>query len=245
MLTVKALCLINRADVVVYDRLVSEEVMGLVPAGVSRIFVGKEDGNHSVAQEDINQILVRLARSGRKVVRLKGGDPFVFGRGGEEAEHLAKHGIDYEIVPGVTAATACTAYAGIPLTHRDLSHGVTFVTGHGNNGRSLEEEIAERYAVDRGATLVIFMGLGRLAQILDALKDRGMSGNMPMALIEKGTTRDQRCVLTTVDSACRDATIAGLAPPTLIVVGEVVRLADTLSWFVPKADGRDAKTVGG
>jgi uroporphyrin-III C-methyltransferase/precorrin-2 dehydrogenase/sirohydrochlorin ferrochelatase/uroporphyrin-III C-methyltransferase len=227
--------LINRADVVVYDRLVSDDVMRMVPAGVSRIFAGKETGNHPVPQHEINDTLVRLARAGRKVVRLKGGDPFVFGRGAEEALYLAERGIDFEIVPGITSATACTSYAGIPLTHRDYAQSVIFITGHGRKGKLLEKEIARQYGGNRNATLVVFMGVGRLRQIMAALIDGGMSRDTPVALIERGTTSDQRRVLTTVGRASIDAVDTDLAAPALIVIGKVVELAGRLDWFVPAA----------
>ncbi len=217
----------------VYDRLVSDDVMRMVPAGVSRIFAGKETGNHPVPQHEINDTLVRLARAGRKVVRLKGGDPFVFGRGAEEALYLAERGIDFEIVPGITSATACTSYAGIPLTHRDYAQSVIFITGHGRKGKLLEKEIARQYGGNRNATLVVFMGVGRLRQIMAALIEGGMSRDTPVALIERGTTADQRRVLTAVGRASIDAVEAELAAPALIVIGKVVELAGRLDWFVP------------
>ncbi len=244
LLTVKALCLINRADVVVYDRLVSNEVMQLVPPGVSRIFVGKKTGSHSTPQDEINELLVRLARGRRKIVRLKGGDPFLFGRGGEEAEYMRQHGIDFEIVPGVTAATACAAYAGIPLTHRDLAHGVVFITGHGQAGCDMERRIIDEYHANKDSTIVIYMGLGRLQKIFQALIDSGMPDTMPVALIERGTTTAQHRVLTSAAQAYTDAVAASLEPPTMIVIGEVVRLASVLDWFIPEQSATDGqKTV--
>ena len=245
LLTVKAMCLINRADVVVYDRLVSEEVMQLVPTGVSRIFVGKQNGNHHMRQDEINELLGRLARTGRTVVRLKGGDPFVFGRGGEEAQYLAENRIDFEVVPGVTAATACAAYAGIPLTHRDLSQGVVFVTGHGKEGLWLDQEIAQLYKANRNSTLVVYMGLARIDAIMTVLIDVGMDGDTPVALIERGTTRRQRRVLTTVAAAHTDALRLTLSAPTLIVIGEVVRLANMLDWFAPDDQELQRLNTGG
>ncbi len=234
LLTVKALCLINRADVVVYDRLVSDEVMQLVPPGVSRIFVGKKTGAHPTPQNEINELLVRLVRGQRVVVRLKGGDPFLFGRGGEEAEYLCRHGVRFEVVPGVTAATACAAYAGIPLTHRDLARGVVFVTGHGQAGRGMEQRIVDEYQANKDSTLVIYMGLGRLQKIFRALIDNGMPDTTPVALIEQGTTTAQRRILTTAVRAHVDAVASAFKPPTMIVIGDVVRLATTLDWFVPE-----------
>ena len=239
LLTVKALCLINRADVVVYDRLVSDEVMQLVPPGVSRIFVGKKTGCHPTPQDEINELLVRLARGQRKVVRLKGGDPFLFGRGGEEAEYLQHHGVRFEVVPGVTAATACAAYAGIPLTHRDLAHGVVFITGHGQAGCTMEQRIADEYQANKDSTLVIYMGLARLEKIFCKLIAGGMPETTPVALIEQGTTSTQRRVLTTASQAHDDAASAMLKSPTLIVIGAVVGLASVLDWFVPEQSATD------
>ena len=233
LLTVKAMCLINRADVVVYDRLVSDEVMRMVPPGVSRIFVGKADGNHYLDQEEINQLLVRLARSRRRVVRLKGGDPFTFGRGGEEALYLARHQVDFEVVPGITAASACGAYAGIPLTHRDLAQAVIFVTGHGSSEHDLGRRIAEQYADNLDATLVVYMGLGQLPAIMSALIERGVPMCTPVALIEQGTTANQRRVLSTVAQAGAQARQHGLNPPTLVIIGKVVGLAPVIDWFEP------------
>ena len=233
LLTVKAICLINRADVVVYDRLVSDEIMDLVPSGVFRVFVGKKSGCHAKSQDEINEILVRLGKSRRTVVRLKGGDPFLFGRGGEEAEYLVQHGVDFEVIPGVTAATACAAYAGIPVTHRDHAHGVVIETGHGYNGTSAEQRIVNTYQANRKSTMIIYMGLGRLQNIFDSLIDGGMPSDMPVALIEHGTTASQRRVLTTAQSAHIDSISAGLESPTLIVIGSVVRLATILDWFIP------------
>jgi uroporphyrin-III C-methyltransferase/precorrin-2 dehydrogenase/sirohydrochlorin ferrochelatase/uroporphyrin-III C-methyltransferase len=243
LLTVKALCLISQADVVLYDRLVSDEVMGLVPPGVPRIFVGKQTGCHPVPQPEINGTLVRLARAGRRVVRLKGGDPFLFGRGAEEALHLADHGVDFEVVPGISSASACTAYAGIPLTHRDYAQGVVFVTGHGRSGRPLEREIAEHYARNPNATIVVFMGLARIQRIAAALIRGGMSPDMPAALIARGTTEAQRRVLTTLRQAADDA--AGLGTPALIVVGRVVELAGRLDWFLPVGERDSERTQSG
>jgi uroporphyrin-III C-methyltransferase/precorrin-2 dehydrogenase/sirohydrochlorin ferrochelatase/uroporphyrin-III C-methyltransferase len=163
LLTVKALRLIQQADVVVYDRLISQAILALIPAGSKRIFVGKETGKHHMGQDEINALLVKLAITGRSVVRLKGGDPFIFGRGSEEAMYLANHGVSFEVVPGITSASACTAYAGIPLTHRGVVSGVTFVTGHCRSDKPLDlnwEKLA-----DPGSTLVIYMGLANLQQI--------------------------------------------------------------------------------
>jgi uroporphyrin-III C-methyltransferase len=229
LLTVKAQRLLQRADVVVYDRLVSAEVLAVVPHGVARICVGKGPSNHSAGQEEINRLLVSLARNGRRVVRLKGGDPFVFGRGGEEAQYLARHAIAFEVVPGVTAATACATYAGIPLTHRGLATSVQLITGHRRNNEPLD--IAWDKLADPEATIVVYMGLANVAEICAALIAAGLPGATPAASIENGTTPAQRRCITTL--AELPTTIAGmrLQPPVLFVIGQVVALARELDWF--------------
>jgi uroporphyrin-III C-methyltransferase len=244
LLTIKAQRLLQQADVVVYDRLVSPEVLAIVPQGVARICVGKGPGNHSAVQQEINRLLVSLARGGRRVVRLKGGDPFVFGRGSEEARHLSRHGIAFEVVPGVTAATACAAYAGIPLTHRGLATGVHFVTGHRHNNEPLD--IAWDKLADPQSTIVVYMGLANVAEICTALIAAGLPGATPAAAIENGTTPAQRRFITTL--AGLPATIAGsrLQPPVLFVIGKVVALARELDWFsVGETTGLRADVRGG
>ncbi len=229
LLTVKAQRLLQEADVVVYDRLVSPEVLAIVPQGVARICVGKGPGNHSAGQQEINRLLVSLASRGRRVVRLKGGDPFVFGRGSEEAQHLARHGIAFEVVPGVTAATACAAYAGIPLTHRGLATGVHFVTGHRHNNEPLD--IVWDKLADPQSTIVVYMGLANVDEICAALIAAGLPGATPAAAIENGTTPAQRRCITTL--AELPARISGLhlQSPALFVIGKVVALAHELDWF--------------
>jgi uroporphyrin-III C-methyltransferase len=244
LLTVKALRLIQGTDVVVYDRLVSEEILALIPSGVSRIFVGKAHGSHPMPQEDINRLLVHLARGGRRVVRLKGGDPFVFGRGGEEAEHLARHGIAFDVVPGVTAATACAAYAGIPLTHRGLSTGVRFVTGHCRGDTPLD--LDWEGLVDADTTLVVYMGLAQIGEISARLMAAGLDRVTPAAAIERGTTRCQRRILTTLEALPAAVAAHALEAPTTFVIGRVVALAQTLDWFAPAAvPGSDMDAPGG
>jgi uroporphyrin-III C-methyltransferase/precorrin-2 dehydrogenase/sirohydrochlorin ferrochelatase/uroporphyrin-III C-methyltransferase len=229
LLTVKAERLLREAEVVVYDRLVSEDLLELIPAGVSRIYVGKQPGRQHVPQEEINRMLVRLARSGHRVVRLKGGDPFVFGRGGEEALHLARHGVPYEIVPGVTAAMACAAYAGIPVTHRGLARGVQLITGHCQAGQPLD--LDWQALVSSRSTLVVYMGLANLVEIRDGLIGAGMNVATPAAVIENGTTRAQRRIITTLGALAESVANAGVTAPALFIIGDVVSLATELDWF--------------
>lgn len=225
LLTVKALRLIHAADVVVYDRLVSPEIMALVPHGTARIFVGKAAGRHALPQNEINQLLVQLGRSGRTVVRLKGGDPYVFGRGSEEALVLAEHGIPFDVVPGISAAAGCTAYAGIPLTHRGLAHGLRFVTGHVRDDGELDLDWDK--LADPDATLAIYMGLANVGLLATKLMAAGLPGSTPAAAIERGTTPEQRVVLTTL--AELPAAVVGLEAPTMLVIGKTVALAAKLA----------------
>ncbi len=226
LLTLHALRQMQQADVVVYDRLVSDEVMALVRRDAKRIFVGKQAGNHCVPQEGINQLLLEEAKKGQRVVRLKGGDPFIFGRGGEELETLVGSGIGFQVVPGITAASGCAAYAGIPLTHRDHAQSVRFVTAHGKGGaQDLDWPLL---AKDR-QTLVFYMGLSSCATIREQLLAHGKTGNTPVALIERGTQPCQRVIRGTLDQL--PALAVGVESPALIMVGSVVTLADQLAWF--------------
>ncbi|HDX8352466.1 TPA: uroporphyrinogen-III C-methyltransferase [Aeromonas dhakensis] len=226
LLTLHALRQMQQADVVVYDRLVSDEVMALVRRDAKRIFVGKQAGNHCVPQEGINQLLLEEAKKGQRVVRLKGGDPFIFGRGGEELETLVGTGIGFQVVPGITAASGCAAYAGIPLTHRDHAQSVRFVTAHGKGGaQDLDWPLL---AKDR-QTLVFYMGLSSCATIREQLLAHGKGGDTPVALIERGTQPSQRVIRGTLDQL-PELTI-GVESPALIMVGSVVTLADSLAWF--------------
>jgi uroporphyrin-III C-methyltransferase len=229
LMTVKAVRLLQEADVVVYDRLVSSEILDLIPAGVSRISVGKEAGKHCVPQNQINETIVNLAKKGHNIVRLKGGDPYMFGRGGEEVIALRKHNIKFEVVPGVTAASGCGAYAGIPLTHRGLSRSVRFITGHFNNNEPLD--IDWQRVADPDCTLVIYMGLGNLSQICNSLINAGLSSSTPAAAIESGTTKKQQRVLSQLDQLHDAVSQAGLKAPVMIIIGEVVTLAEELDWF--------------
>lgn len=226
LLTLHALRQMQQADVVVYDRLVSDEVMALVRRDAKRIFVGKLAGNHCVPQEGINQLLLEEAKKGQRVVRLKGGDPFIFGRGGEELETLVGSGIGFQVVPGITAASGCAAYAGIPLTHRDHAQSVRFVTAHGKGGaQDLDWPLLAR---DR-QTLVFYMGLSSCATIREQLLAHGKGGDTPVALIERGTQPSQRVIRGTLDQL--PALAIGVESPALIMVGSVVTLADSLAWF--------------
>jgi len=230
LVTVKALRLLQAADVVVYDRLVATEILDLIPRGTTRIYVGKADGNHSMPQPRINELLVKLARGGHRVVRLKGGDPFLYGRGSEEAGHLATHGIPFEVVPGITAA-ACTAYAGIPLTHRGLANGVRILTGHSCG----ELETDWDAVTDADTTLVIYMGAHNLPAVCARLARAGLAPDTPAAAIENGSTPRQRHLVSTLAQLPARAAGFGLRSPALIVVGRVVSLADSLQWFTPAA----------
>ncbi|MFQ2074983.1 siroheme synthase CysG [Aeromonas veronii] len=226
LLTLHALRQMQQADVVVYDQLVSDEVMALVRRDAKRIFVGKQAGNHCVPQEGINQLLLEEAKKGQRVVRLKGGDPFIFGRGGEELETLVGSGIGFQVVPGITAASGCAAYAGIPLTHRDHAQSVRFVTAHGKGGaRDLDWPLL---AKDK-QTLVFYMGLSSCATIREQLLAHGKASNTPVALIERGTQPCQRVIRGTLDEL--PALAVGVESPALIMVGSVVTLADRLAWF--------------
>ncbi len=227
LLTLKALRLIQTADVVIHDRLVSQPIMNLIPASTRRVYVGKARSDHAVPQEDINQLLISEARAGHNVLRLKGGDPFIFGRGGEELEQLAEAGIAFEVVPGITAASGCAAYAGIPLTHRDYAQSVRFITGHlKNDGVNLHwPEL-----MDPQQTLVFYMGLVGLQSICAQLITHGRDPQTPVALIEKGTTSDQRVIIATLASISERVVAEKVSAPTLTIIGDVVRLHEKLHW---------------
>jgi len=239
LLTVKALRLIGAADVVVYDRLVSDAVMALTPPGTTRIFAGKVARNHHMPQPDINDLLVGLAQSHRTVVRLKGGDPFVFGRGGEEAEHLARAGIPFEVVPGVTSASGCSAYAGIPLTHRGLAHGVRYVTGHTQEDDALDLNWPS--LADPNTTLVIYMGRITVRRLCEQLIAHGLDPETPAAAVINGTRPDQETVTTTLAALPDAVEKLARAAPTLLIIGRVVALAEALAWFAPgRGEGEEA-----
>ncbi|MGB3726338.1 MAG: siroheme synthase CysG [Glaciecola sp.] len=228
LLTFRALRLMQKADVVVYDRLVSPEILELVRRDAEKIYVGKAKSNHTMPQEEINDLLASLAKEGNRVVRLKGGDPFIFGRGGEEIETLIDHGIDFQVVPGITAATGASSYAGIPLTHRDHAQSVTFSTGHlKDNSIDLEWPSL----VKPNHTLVFYMGLTGLPIITQKLVEHGMDKNTPIALVEGATRATQKVVTGTLENIVALEATKTLKPPTLIIVGSVVSLHKRLNWF--------------
>ncbi|MFT5550221.1 MAG: uroporphyrin-III C-methyltransferase/precorrin-2 dehydrogenase/sirohydrochlorin ferrochelatase [Candidatus Azotimanducaceae bacterium] len=228
LLTFKALRLMQKCDVVVYDRLVSEPIMALVRRDAEKIYAGKASSNHSISQENINQLLVRLAKQGKRVLRLKGGDPFVFGRGGEEIGELIGEGIEFQVVPGITAASGCSTYAGIPLTHRDHSQACIFVTGHRKEN---SEDLNWGMLSHANQTVVFYMGLDNVQRICDALKAHGRDENTPAALIEKGTTPEQRVLVGNLNTLPDLVKNNDIRAPTLIIVGEVVTLHSQLNWF--------------
>ncbi len=233
LLTIKALRLLGQADVVVYDRLVSDPILELIPAGTTRIFAGKTAKNHYMPQDEINELLVSLAITNHCVVRLKGGDPFVFGRGGEEAIYLAQHGVPFEVVPGITSSAGGTAYAGIPLTHRDCAHSVRFVTGHTQSDG--EPELNWKSLADPDTTLVVYMGVTNAPIIAQRLIEAGLSAETPAAAINMATRPDQKVLRTTLARLPDEIVQASLSGATLLVIGKVVDLADLIDWFKPDA----------
>jgi len=223
LLTLKAYRLLKEADCVVYDRLVSEEIMAMVPENAEKIYVGKKQSAHTLDQIDINQLLVDKAKSGKKVARLKGGDPFIFGRGGEEVQDLLKAGVACRVVPGITAASACTTYSGIPLTHRDYVHGCTFITGHlqdGPDGQHLS--LPWNVLAREDHTLVIYMGIKTAPILSKQLIKHGLPNNTPVGLIRQGTTDNHQTFRTTLEDLSEFISENHIKPPTLIVVGKVV-----------------------
>ena len=235
LLTLKALRALQDADIILYDRLVSTAILDLARRDAVKVCVGKSAGGASTTQAEINDLLIQHAASGKRVVRLKGGDPFIFGRGGEELEALARAGINFSVVPGITSALGCAAYAGIPLTHRDHAHSVTFVTGHADKN-GLEPDW--RALAMPGTTAVFYMGLARMAHIVARLLAHGAAGTRPAAVIVHGTLPSQRVVAATLATIESAASAASLESPALLVVGEVVALSATLAWFnaLPDAD---------
>ncbi|WP_027954161.1 uroporphyrinogen-III C-methyltransferase [Halobacillus kuroshimensis] len=235
LITVKGLKAVQKADVVLYDRLINQDLLEETKEGAELVFCGKRPDHHALSQSTINHLLVKYALQGKVVTRLKGGDPFVFGRGGEEAEALAKRSIPFEIVPGITSGTAAPAYAGIPVTHRDYSSSVAFISGVSKPGTD-EEAYWER-VVKSMDTLCIYMGVKRLPEICDRLKNYGRSPDTPMALIQNGTMNSQKMVKGTIDTIVEKSRF--IENPAMIVVGEVVELSSHLQWFDPA--GEDAR----
>jgi uroporphyrinogen III methyltransferase/synthase len=233
LLTLRGRECLERADVVLYDYLANPALLNLAPAGAERIYVGRRGRGQYQDQGEINRLLIEKVRDGKTVVRLKGGDPFVFGRGGEEAEAVAAAGLPFEVVPGVTSAVAAPAYAGIPVTHRTLASTVTFVTGHEDPTKETEALEWPRLATAHG-TLVFLMGVKNLPAIVANLKKEGKPGNTPAAVIRWGTKAGQRTVVGTVDTIAAKSAEAKIEPPSIIVVGEVVRLREQLNWFETK-----------
>jgi|SaaInlV_100m_DNA_5_1039725.scaffolds.fasta_scaffold19561_2 uroporphyrin-III C-methyltransferase / precorrin-2 dehydrogenase / sirohydrochlorin ferrochelatase len=237
LLTFKALRLMQQADVVLYDRLVSDEILNLVRRESELIAVGKGRNIYSITQENINESLANLALEGKRVLRLKGGDPFIFGRGGEELEHLVERGIPFQVVPGITAASGCATYAGIPLTHRDHAQSVRFITGH-RVGGELNFDWDEFIKADQ--TLVFYMALNGLEYICNKLLEAGVAPDMPIALVEKGTRSDQRVFVSDVTKLPEMVRKAGAEAPTLVIVGSVVKLQAKLNWWGQDCGPRDS-----
>lgn len=224
LLTLKALRAINSADIIFYDYLVSEEIRALFPKNIPAFYVGKAKNKHSIAQDDLNQLLVSQAQLGLTVCRIKGGDPFVFGRGGEELLELRTAGIEAEVIPGITSASGCTTYADIPLTHRGLSQGCTFVTGHAEKSLDVNWDALAQLK----HTLVFYMGLTRAEEISSRLLAGGLAANTPVAIIENGCRKDQRTIISTLDKFPADVLRENVQSPALIIVGEVVRMKEKL-----------------
>ncbi|SDW96857.1 uroporphyrinogen-III C-methyltransferase [Marininema mesophilum] len=238
LITLKGVRAIREADVILYDRLINQELLEYARPGADLIYCGKLPHYHTMKQETINKFLVKHAASGKTVTRLKGGDPFVFGRGGEEAQALVKHGLEFEVVPGITAGIAAPAYAGIPVTHREHAATFAFITGHRKEG---EVEDVKWASLAKGIdTLAIYMGVKNLPYIQEKLLTHGKPSSTPVALVQWGTTGEQRTVTTTLATLVEDAYREEVKNPTLILIGEVVRLRDQLNWFEKWSEAKDA-----
>ena len=243
LLTFRALRLMQQCDVCVYDKLVSPEVMELVRRDAELIFVGKSRDQHTMAQEEINELLAKLALQGKRVLRLKGGDPFIFGRGGEEIETLMARGVPFQVVPGITAANGVSSYAGIPLTHRDYAQACLFITGHLKAGEDLITGAKELtldldwIAMSRPRqTVVIYMGLVGIKEICEKLIEHGVAATMPVAVVQQGTTQRQKVITATLADLAEKVAAAGMKPPCLTIIGEVVKLREKLNWFEPNSE---------
>ncbi len=229
LLTVRAIELLKQADTVIYDRLVGESILNLAPEKAEKLYVGKRTGKHEVPQDKITELIIEKALKGGRVVRLKGGDPFIFGRGGEEAEALVEKGIEFEVVPGVSSAVAAPMYAGIPLTHRDYAASVAIITGHraGDTEKVIDwAKIA--HVVD---TMVILMGIESLEAIMQKLIDGGVNPDTPAAIIESGTLQQQRTIISKINALAKEAKEKHVKPPAVIIIGEVANLGRKLAWF--------------
>ncbi|MCP4933615.1 MAG: uroporphyrinogen-III C-methyltransferase [bacterium] len=231
LLTFKALRLIQRADVVLYDRLIGKGLLNLVRRDAERIYVGKLPKDHIMHQEEITKRLVEFAKQGKRVLRLKGGDPFIFGRGGEEIEMLAEHGVPFQVVPGVTAAAGCSSYAGIPLTHRDHAQCCIFVTGHGKDGKV---DLDWEALIKPHQTVAIYMGLAQLAILTSEFIGNGADRDLPVAVIDNGTRHNQRVIIGTLSTIADKVKDSGIEGPAVTIVGTVVTLHDKLKWFMPE-----------
>ena len=231
LLTLRAVRLLQQAQAVVYDHLVSSAVLDFVSPSAERIYAGKRRNEHTMRQEQINALLVKLASEGKQVVRLKGGDPFIFGRGGEELQALAAHGIAFEVVPGVTAASGVASYAGIPLTHRDCAQSCIFVTGHLKDGTA---DLDWPSLVRLNQTVVIYMGLGGLPEICHQMVAHGAAPSLPIAVVQDGSIATQKVITGTLANMSERVAQAGLKSPCLTIIGEVVKLHDALAWFKPE-----------
>jgi len=231
LLTIRAMRFIEQAEIAIYDRLVSEEILALLPENCERFYVGKEQAKHCVPQDRINEILVEEARAGKKVLRLKGGDPFIFGRGGEEAEYMLEQGVSCHICPGITAASGCTTYAGIPLTHRGVAQGCTFITGHVQNNGLLN--LPWQSLCCPTQTVVFYMGINTLPIIAEKLVENGRDINTPAALIRKGTQPEQKTYRGTIGNLAELVKKHNITPPTLIIIGDVVNQLTTEQLATP------------
>jgi len=230
LLSIKALKIIKKAEVVVYDRLVTRGILKLIPKNVEKIYVGKRLGRHTAPQDKIHEILVKETRKGKTVVRLKGGDPFLFGRGGEEAQELRRAGIPFEVVPGITSALAAPAYAGIPVTHRDYASSVAIVTGHEDPTKPESRVKWDRLAISVD-TIIVLMGMEKLGAIVERLIKGGRDPKTDVAIIEWGTTKRQRTTVGTLGNIVEKTRVKKVKPPAIIVIGDVVKLQKELAWF--------------
>lgn len=237
LLTLRALRLMQQSEVVLYDRLVSPAIIELVRRDAERIYVGKKRDNHSLHQQEINALLVKLARDGKRVLRLKGGDPFIFGRGGEEIETLTSENVLFQVVPGITAASGCASYAGIPLTHRDYANSCVFITGHMRDGKM---DMNWDSLIQPKQTIAVYMGVAGLEVLSRELISHGMSGELPAAIIQQGTTAKQRVYISELKGLSDIAEAHKIKPPAMVIIGEVVKLNATLAWFKPDERVGDA-----